>query len=370
MDILKFINSEELLLLSEAQIVNGIKQKLWIERYRDICNFEIIADIDQMVHKVLTRGSLISHTKTSELMIVENHEIREDNGVATEIKITGRSFESVLEERVVGSIKPWPTVASATEEYILPAAYTWDQGTKLIQDHIYLDNVIDPYDAIPHVDVVAYVSGAGVSEERPIKRGGVYTRLIEILNVDNLGIKTARPNYNSPLGPSNPNIGLFIHSGINRTNTVSFSHITGEIESADYLWSDKKIKNAALVTGRWIETMINNDSTGFNRRMMLVDASDIDNSYTVAPTGVDRDNIIAAMRVRGNAALASQKSVALIKIEASKNASIHKYRTDYNLGDIITANGHYSETAPMRVTEYVEIEDETGESGYPTLSAI
>ncbi len=42
----------------------------------------------------------------------------------------------------------------------------------------------------------------------------------------------------------------------------------------------------------------------------------------------------------------------------------------YDVGDIITVDGEYNATTTMRISEYVEIEDETGDSGYPTFSEI
>jgi sulfate adenylyltransferase subunit 1 (EFTu-like GTPase family) len=111
-------------------------------------------------------------------------------------------------------------------------------------------------------------------------------------------------------------------------------------------------------------------SAGYDRRMMFVDASDIDSEYTTAPTGTDRTNILAAMKIRGQAELAAQNEVALVKTEPTKNSTIYKYREHYAVGDIITVDGEYNETSSMQISEYVEIEDETGESGYPTLSAI
>jgi hypothetical protein len=151
---------------------------------------------------------------------------------------------------------------------------------------------------------------------------------------------------------------------------VVFSSITGEIESADYLWSNKKAKNAILVTGRWIETVVKDPGVGYSRRMMFLEASDIDSAYSAAPTGAARDSVIAQMQARGRAALAAQKELTLVKTDANKNASTYKYREHFEVGDIVTVEGSFSETRPMRVAEYVEIEDETGQSGYPTLTAL
>lgn len=370
MDIFKFRNPTQPTKLEQGELINGIKSKLWIERYRDISDFELVSDIEYGVHLKLPIGSLISHTESTEVMIVENHEINEDETSPTEVKISGRSFESFFENRTVGSNKVWPTVASATDEYILSIAETWDQAVTLLKDHIDVATVIDYNDAILFLEVLTDVTDVGDEYELSIKRGSLYTRLIELLAIDNLGIKVIRPGVRSPLGFASPNMAVLIHKGVDLSQDVAFSYTTGEIQSADYLWSNKNLKNAALVTGRWLETVVKDSSTGYNRRMMEVDASDLDSSYSVAPTGTDRDNILAAMEIRGLVALFAQNDVAIVKAEPTKNSTLYKYREHYEVGDIITVGGGYSDITTMRISEYVEIEDETGESGYPTLSAI
>jgi len=370
MEIFKFRNPTHPTLLDQGELINDLKTIMWIERYRDISDFEFVANAESQVQNLLPIGTLVSHTESTEVMVVENHEIKEDSGKETEVKITGRSFEAFLENRIVGSNKAWPTIATAPDEYILSAALTWNQAVTLLKSHMDITQVIDPNDAILNVLVITNVVGTGDSVQRSIRRGNVYSRLLELMEIDNLGIKTIRPGVRSPLGFTDPKMAIVIHKGEDLSQEVAFSYATGEIQSADYLWSNKKLKNAALVTGRWIETVVKDASVGYARRMMFVDASDIDSSYSVAPTGTDRTNVLAAMTIRGQAALAAQNDVAIVKTEPTKNSIVYKYREHYGVGDIITVDGEYNETTSMRISEYVEIEDESGESGYPTLSAI
>ncbi len=103
---------------------------------------------------------------------------------------------------------------------------------------------------------------------------------------------------------------------------------------------------------------------------MFVDASDIDNDYSIAPTGTDRTNVLSAMAVRGQTVLNLQKEMSYLKTEPVRNSTNYMYREHYAVGDIITVDSEYSETSSMRISEYVEIEDETGEIGYPTFSAV
>jgi hypothetical protein len=370
MEIFKFRSPTHPTLLEQGELVNNINSKLWIERYRDFGDFELVSDVEANVHLYLPIGTLISHTESTEVMVVENHEITETVGSPTQVKITGRSFESFFENRIVGANKEWPTEASATEEYILAEGFTWDQAVAMLKDHIDVATVIDPDDGIQYLEVLTDIVATADEFERSIPRGTLYTRLIELLAIDNLGIKVIRPGVRSPLGFESPNMAVVVHQGVDLSQDVAFSYSTGEIQSADYLWSNKRLKNAALVTGRWLEAVVTDASVGYQRRWMEVDGSDLDNSFTSAPIGTDRDDILLAMEYRGIDALLSQNDVAIIKAEPTKESTLHKYREHYEVGDVVTVSGAYSEVTTMRISEYVEIEDENGESGYPTLAAV
>jgi hypothetical protein len=214
------------------------------------------------------------------------------------------------------------------------------------------------------------ITGPGTSVARTIPKGDLHKRLLELLEVDQLGLKIIRPGSWSPLGLASPNLVVLIHEGVDRTSEVIYSYDTGEIESAAYLWSNKKLKNAAFISGRWVQTFISTPDVGYDRRILYVEASDIDQAFTTAPAGGDLTAVVAAMQQRGIDELSAFNEVALTKAEVSKDTNKVAYREDFNVGDLITIHGDYNEISAMRVSEYVEIEDETGSSGYPTLTLL
>ncbi len=66
MDIFKFKNPTHPTYLDQGELINGLKTIMWIERYRDICDFELVANAEVMVHKLLPIGTMISHTESTE----------------------------------------------------------------------------------------------------------------------------------------------------------------------------------------------------------------------------------------------------------------------------------------------------------------
>jgi len=365
MDIIRLNNVTNQMRMDSGEIINDIKSKMWIERYREAGEFTIVAPVNSDVRKKLPIGCFISHTNTPEIMIVENHEIKDSRSSESDVVITGRSFETLLENRVVGSNVASPHSGTLVD-IPLAANYTWNQVVSLIHGHMET-GLLNSANVIPYVITASLVPGTatGVSIARAIKRGSLYSAVMDLLVIDNLGIKSVRP----VIGVT-PNSYIYIHKGVDKSATLMISHDSGEIESADYLWSNKKFKNAVLVTGKWVEVLVYypTTATGFNRRMMFVSASDIDQDFTVAPTGTDYTNVVNALNQRGMEALASQKNIAITNADVSRDARRHFYRSDYDLGDLVTVQGDYNEKTIMRITEYVESEDETGASGYPTLS--
>lgn len=365
MDIFKFRNPTAPTRMEQGEIVDNLKSKMWIERYREAGDFTITADIDSGAREKLPLGTFISHVDTEEIMMVENHEISEDRGKPTDVKITGRGFDAVtLEQRIVSSNRVFPNVFGSAD-FELGGNYSWVQAKYLIENHILLALLQDPSDELPYVEVDIDVEDtAAVLIARSVPRGQtVYSSLLSILEIDNLGIKVARP------ASGETNTKLILHSGVNRSAQVVYSYDTGEIESSDYLWSIKRLKTSALVSGKWIEIRVDDPTkSGIDRRMMYVDASDIDDAFTAPPEGSDLVDIQVKMEQRGLAALAAQKEIALVKAEVSKENTKVVYRRDFNVGDLIMVSGDYNETRPMRISEFVEIEDENGQQAYPTLT--
>jgi hypothetical protein len=159
-----------------------------------------------------------------------------------------------------------------------------------------------------------------------------------------------------------------VHNGINRSNTVIFSWQGGDLDIVDYLWTDKPLKNSAMIIGRYVNTYVDTANvTKFNRKTMIVPADDIDGYLTAAPSGATLNNIVAQMQTRGRQTLEKQNRLTISRADIS-NLSKYHYRQDYNIGDLISLDGNFGQIAVMRVFEYVEIQDENGESGHPTFS--
>jgi hypothetical protein len=365
MDIIVFNDLVNLTYIRYGKIVNDLTSKMWIERFDKASEFTFTASAAGNIQKVLPIGALVSHVNTSQLMIVENHEIVDNADKDPIIKITGRGYETFFDNRSVGTDRTaFPRWAN--DQYPIAGTEVGNQIKLLWDHHNYGYN---PGDSVPNV--YAVWNGVSISPPvaRTIERGPLYTRMEELAKIDKLGITALRPFGPNSNNTSATQVIILIHSGVDRSQEVMLSYAAGDIVGADYLWSNKFDKNAALVTGKWLEVIINPSETGARRRTMYIEAKDIDNAWNDPPsTNEDIWAISAALDQRGREILKSQNQIILTKAETSKEGLSSFYRKNYNVGDLISVYGQYNDITKMRVTEYVEFEDENGENGYPTLN--
>lgn len=331
---------------------------VWVERYRMPGEFKVKAPLSSGLREKMPLDGLISHVDTKELMVVENHRIIEDKQSEPTIEVSGRSLDAFLEHRIIG----WNE-----------ALITDDRAELTIVNddtHAQVETLINAVVGSTDNDIVGLVADntpvAGESATdvtRPLRRVNLHSTVMDILAVDDYGIRSNRPTVSTdrtyPL--------LEIHGGVDVSGEVIFSWDTGDLTGAEYLWSTKTRKNAALVLSRFFVVDVPGAATDFGRRTMLVDAQDLDDHYSDAPTGGTKTTITGLMTTRGQEALANQNDTAIARVDVSPNAS-PAYRSDYNIGDLVTVEGNFETLTTMRVIEHIEVVDETGSSSTPVLS--
>lgn len=342
--------------LSFGESVSNYQSALWVERYREPGEFKIEAKLSSGLRESLPIDSFLSHLETAEVMIVENHEIKQPEDEDPSITITGRSFTSFLERRQLGD----QALTNVVSDYVLASDETWDQAVTLINDH-----VVDPANIngrLIGVDVVHTCSGTVTTEERTIRPNDVLTSVTDVLKIDDLGLKMIRPT------PTDDSLYFVVYRGDDISKTVRFSWVRGDLKNVEYFFSNKKYYNRALVMGRWVQTTYNPTvAVNFEQRTMLVDASYIDERQPSYPAGLALSLIIAGMQIEGDRALKAQTNISITQADVSDNTNL-RFRRDYNLGDLVTVDGDFGSSAVMRVIEYAETEDENGTSGHPSLA--
>lgn len=354
--------------LTYGLFFRGYDSVTWVERYRQPGEFEIVAPLSSGLRDILPLGTIISHTDTLEAAFVESHFIKEGKNEDPQISITGRTLDAYLENRIVGMELASGTPTVPYSDYELAAATTAQQAKVLINEHVVVANLSNVGNSLDDNIQAEAIAGSGTAVARLIKREPLNSAVSELLAIGDLGIRVVRRNNFGVLGVSDKT-WFYIHAGQDKSSSVIFSWDQGEIESAEYLSTLKNLKNAALVQGRYVEEVVYGPETGYDRRIMLVDADDIDGSLDTVPVEPEITAIRAKLQTRGEEALAAQTSIDIVSIDiASANQFV--YRQDYDIGDIVSVSGNYDATVKRRVIEHVEIEDANGSKSYPTLAAL
>jgi len=371
--------------LTDGRIVNDYNRATWIERYVETSEFTIEGAVDSGLREQMPVGHLVSHAGTDEVLVVTDHQIKTSEGEQA-LVITGQAYEKdVLENRIINSNKAWtsPIQAYPQPQYTLDAAYACLQARYLISRHIDWQDLIDDNDSLPQTNVYLDVAHINATygpplldaEEDTFDRIPVYEAVLNSLAVDNLGIRTRRPRglilddgLDIPTRYGQNFLTIYIYAGFDRRNTVQFSHRTDDVQEAEYLWSNRLKKTSCLVYSRYFAVMVHGPEAGYARRVMTLEAKDLDEQYETIPTGATQTRLIAALKRRGKNALAKKNAVAISSVQLDDKDHTYKFRQDYNLGDLVSVYGEYNSSTFMQVTEHVEIDDITGSTSYPTLS--
>jgi len=376
MDLFKFIPGADPSFLENGQTLNKIKTASWTERYVEAGEFEITAGVSSGLRSLLPVGTMISHIDTFEVMIVETVNLKEDTTDSVgepQLTIKGRSLESWFRQRIVGGdIESYVFLGERlmlpVNEYLLAMDTSWEQTKTMIEDHV-INTFTGQHDDVDGFAVISNQQhiGSSTSQARVMRKQNLHSAVLELLAVDDFGIKVVRPNP----GNVDPTKTEFrIHNGIDRTADVIFSHAFGDLEKPEYLWADGILKTDFFCRSNYYEMRgINETIEGFNRRILYVDCTDLDDHLDEAGAIAAFSDIQAAMDVRGQQALRSQAATNLLSTDVAKR-SRYKFKRHYDVGDIVAVHGNYDEQSVMRIVEHVTFLDEKGETGYPTLAAV
>lgn len=346
-----------------GEAIEGYLSAMWVERYQNIGEFQIKAKMSSGLMDYLPLDTFISRPCTFEVMVVENHEIVDDKDIDPTLIITGRSLPSILDRRILDA-----GFKSGTNYG------QWNLGTMGLSSQIawiinwHTLNTPVPDDRIDNIIGTTSITGEPNSQNSSIPIEDVLTAVLKLVVVDDLGIRCLRRSPFFITGGSATTTNINIYKGVDKSATVIFSHEQGDINEAHYLWTNKNYKNSAMMLGQKVVTFKEDATiTKINRRMILVDASDIENAYGYSLGMQDILDIKWNMEQRGTQALKNQRKIVMTQADVSAFTK-YNYRKDYGMGDLVMLDGNFGIMQKMRVIEHVEIEDENGASAHPTLA--
>jgi hypothetical protein len=351
--------------LRKVEVIEGHTSFIWTERNSAWGDISIDIPATDRSRSLLSIGTFLACSESTYIMKIETVQDATDDSNAAMLKVTGRSFEAILDDRVAILPAMVDDIANNPNWTITD---TPGNVARTIFKTICVDLVNDPGDAIPF-----YVPGTilppGSSGEPTeiisvaIPPTSVYSAIKQVCDTYGLGFRLVRAGETS-------RIFFEIFTGDDRTSAqttraaVIFSPSMDNLSNTTKLTSDAAYKTNAYVIGKDQVKIVygvgeNTEATGFNRRVLVVDASDIG-----ADTVSDVD---AALSQKGLAALAQAQKVYQFDGEVSQYG-VYKYGVDYKMGDLIEERDNTGFGNEMKVIEQILVSDVKGDRSYPTLS--
>jgi hypothetical protein len=376
------------------ELIEGYSSMIWTERHAEPGNFELRTPYITKTLALLPEDTLISHLETDAVAIVETHSIDEGENGNYELKVTGRTVDSFLENRFLeGVYQKKRKLGRVYSPASAAAMLLWNaiaNGTGKDVSHT-TDKPWPTLDVLPNIAVTDSSPVNAATKRWWVTEGDLYPQLNEILDAGDLGLRTIRPNAGSsasvisvaalPLSSRGTvsrtyttginQLRFDIYKGLDRSasqtvNTkVEFNYLHGHISKANYLFSHVGFKTvlemmSAVAVGDVYRNATEQAYSGWKRRVLGYDAGTPEDGETVAE--FKEDALADAVRVLKS----DNRKVRLFSGDISPHAP-YQYREHYNLGDTVTLYGDYDLVETMIVSEYVRTEDREGDRGLPGL---
>lgn len=333
------------------EVIDQYESFIWTERYDVMGDFELVVPPTARMRSLLVFGRWLIHGETRTPMQVRTVNRRKDDEGKTMLFVKGYSFEYWFQQRALRpNAVDSGTVTTVMYNLINKICVTGEGAAS------------GALDIFPDFRVFNNASSSDTVEVK-FQNKNLYEILTSLAESVDVGFEVV-------LGNPAAKLSMSIYRGTTRSGVI-FSSELDTLTNEEYLLSDANYKNLAFVTlrassdpdriGEWIGST---DSSGFSRRILIVDGTDID----PADFGFASDKWYKAISQRGKEALAEHRRVNAIDGKIP-HQSIFQYRADYFMGDLVTFRGEGVEEQ-RRVTEYIWVSDGEGDRSYPTLEAV
>jgi hypothetical protein len=351
-------------LLRRDTVVDVFDSLIWTERYKDVGDFKLVLASTPANKRRFTTGVRLAQNESYRVMTVETVEDSTDDDGRATITITGRSLESVLEDRVAKK-----TMSNLTTEAKWVLTGTPLQVMTTMFDGVCRTGTLNLGDKIPFLQPgTIFPAGTIPFPQEPITweqtPASLYDAEKALADAYDLGFRLVR-NFDTS------QLYFDIYTGSDRTTAqtvlppVVFAPGLDNLKNTTQLNTIDQAKNVAYVfseQGYEVVYPIDVDPSveGFDRRVMMVQADNLEGSPSAA--------VVSAYLIqKGREELAQHRSIFAFDGEIDQNSQ-YKYNVHYNLGDIVEVRDDTGAANNMRVTEQIFVSDKEGDRSYPTLT--
>lgn len=350
-------------LLRRTAVIDRFESMIWTERWQDKGDFQLVVNASPAMRKLLRTAKHLAITESDRVMEIDFVEDKRDSEGRKILTVTGPSLEHILEQRVATE-----GIVGFGESSDWLITNTPGGVARHIFQKICVEGILSPGDIIPFIQPGTLYPPDSLSEDQTVSTiaipiSTVLEALKKLCEQYSLGFRLVRNLDKSELY-------FDIYAGNNRTTQQStykpviFSPELENMKNTTEVNSIKEYKNVAYVFSKNGSEIVYADNasaetSGFQRRVIFVDANDVDD-----PPGPALQEIL---RLKGLIALAENRPLTAFDGEISQYHA-DGYGRDYNLGDLVEMRNSDGATNHMRVTEQIFVSDSEGDRSYPTLT--
>ncbi len=363
-------------LLRRTELIDDHESLIWTERYKETGDFELKIFSSRRARTLLKADTLLAMDQSYRVMKIESVEDATDSENRRILTVKGRSIETMMLDRIA---KESLANLTTSPKWTFTGMTATAIARKIFHD-ICVTGVLSTYDKIPFIN-------EGGSPTLPsnipepvdlvtveVEPTTVYDAIVALADIWNFGFRIIRTGDDSKLW-------FDVYMGADRTTgqtvfpAVVFSPDLDNLQNTKELTTTENAKNVAYVYSNYSFQMVHatgveSDVSGFERRVLVVNASDITIEGLeegVAPTAEQLADHNQLLIQKGNEELSKAQVYQAFDGEISE-ASQYKPGRDYNLGDLVVMRNSDGVSNEMRVTEIIYAADAEGERSYPTLT--
>lgn len=327
--------------LSKIAIIDTYTSLMWCKRYNETGALDLQIEATDKSLELFTEGRYITRDDDDTVYVIRSIEVDTQENHDNHLIVGGVDIKSILGQRVI-----WNPVSfyGTVENYI----------RKLVTD-----NIISPTIANRRIDNFILAEPIGITNiiRQQVSYEPLDEKVIELCKTYNLGWKVTLDDDN--------NFVFSLTQGVDRSTSqdvlspIIFSPSFDNLSSSKYKSDSTKYKNVALIGGegegaaRKMASI--GDCAGINRFEMFVDNG---TSSTAIGETISKSEYIEQLQSKGQDELS--KNVATTDFEGEVVADSYKYKSDYDLGDVVTVTNEFGITADARIVEIVETWDDEG----------
>lgn len=340
----------------ETGLLDNYESLIWNEVYNDVGDFEVYTCVDDDILKICKPGNMITRADSDKIMIIESVKITTDVESGNHITVKGRSYESVLDRRII-----------------------WDQTTVSGSVHdaikkLITDAIIEPKNECRKIDNFIFEDSTEEAvlqyqmDEAQFEGESLLESIKKICDIFHLGFKI----YMNEEGQ----FAFKLYSGTDRSYYqedlpyVIFSHNFGNLLDSEFITDSYNYKTTMLVMSdvedediKTKRVTIGDGYSGMNRREVSYKSSTSPNKESGAGKYTNEE-FARMLNEDGTRQLTEYKVVN----QFQGSADIHQmyiYGEDFFLGDIVQIVDEFGNSACSRVNRLVISHDSNGIYSYP-----